>query len=465
MGRSKPRPKRRRLEDEAAEREAIALLRQTPDDVVEQAAADATREDLVRWPWLPPSEEQDVVAAAVADGRLRRPLPPAPPTAADVETVLGGGDRDDGGGNDGRAAAGVRAQVPSWLDGLGTARSLSPDDFASLVALHRLIKDGASQWASWSGVERDPRKRAFGFLPGTLGHDPECRGLLDITMPWREPALGGEDEGDGGTGINGLAPDSDAAERRRNERAIVVLDDLPEGTQDAIDNVCRLFQDDLRVTASKFFSSNDKINDDGDDDGGRYYQQLAEFLQYRNLIAAQPNLHNGRELLPSHLDHPLKDGFGVVILTVAVHGGGTVLLQDAGEAAAAGSSPRRMAMRLEVGQAYMLAGRSRDACIHGVLADPDAANRESLNLRFGLHGYCPHGGAWGGGGAAATPSDGPPSTPAGSDGAGADHEGPGRTDWAAVASSTPNGCPTTTLPVIAASQVLKHWEDPSTDYI
>lgn len=64
--------------------------------------------------------------------------------------------------------------------------------------------------------------------------------------------------------------------------------------------------------------------------------------------AAQPNLHCGRELLPTHVDHPKKDG-----------------------------------MEVSQGQAYMLSGMARDACAHGVVAS--SGHRESLNLRFGLH--------------------------------------------------------------------------------
>jgi hypothetical protein len=124
---------------------------------------------------------------------------------------------------------------------------------------------------------------------------------------------------------------------------------------------------------------------------------LAGFLHFRNLIAAQPNLHNGRELLPMHVDHPKKDGFGVIICTIAIAGSAKILLQasttsnpDGGKAESVAdddesSSLLSVTMQLDPGQAYMLADRARDACIHGVLADQDSSNRMSLNLRFGIH--------------------------------------------------------------------------------
>ena len=43
------------------------------------------------------------------------------------------------------------------------------------------------------------------------------------------------------------------------------------------------------------------------------------------LVAATPNLHNGRAYLRPHLDEPLHDGFGIVIVTVAIRGDATIL--------------------------------------------------------------------------------------------------------------------------------------------
>ena len=45
-------------------------------------------------------------------------------------------------------------------------------------------------------------------------------------------------------------------------------------------------------------------------------------------LALQPNAHAGNRHLPRHLDWPRHDGFGVVIVTVAVRGAGTVVLES-----------------------------------------------------------------------------------------------------------------------------------------
>ena len=64
-------------------------------------------------------------------------------------------------------------------------------------------------------------------------------------------------------------------------------------------------------------------------------------------------------------------------MTVAVRGAGTVVLEDR-----AGNIVR---FDLPEGHAYCLAGAARHAWLHGVVgSDPE---RESLNLRFGLHSY------------------------------------------------------------------------------
>jgi hypothetical protein len=146
---------------------------------------------------------------------------------------------------------------------------------------------------------------------------------------------------------------------------MVVLKELNPGVEEAITYLCQRFSKSLP-----------------DDDS-----HLKAYLTYKNLIAAQPNLHCGRELLPSHVDHPLKDGFGVVIITISVVGSGKIVLQDF-------TSTKGTTMEVAQGQAYMLAGKARDACAHAVLADPGKEERESLNLRFGLHDFKTDGMPW-----------------------------------------------------------------------
>lgn len=289
MGRTKPVAKRRRVDEEEAEQKAIETLLNIPQDQVEAAAALATRESCEHWPKV---------------------------------------ENDD--------------QVPDWLSGLGIATTLPSQHFEALKSLHEMVKQqAANKWTSWSGSKEDPRKRAFGFLPDTLGYNPEIRDLLDISTPWKEDD---DDQGE--------------EERQRNNKAMVVLEKLPDGTREAIDFLCDEFL--------KKISSMPKNN-----------KHCRTYLRYSNLIAAQPNLHCGRELLPTHVDHPKKDGFGVIIVTISIVGSGTILLQDFFD------QNKKRTMEVLQGQAYMLSANSRDACAHGVVALD--GQRESLNLRFGLH--------------------------------------------------------------------------------
>lgn len=178
-------------------------------------------------------------------------------------------------------------------------------------------------------------------------------------------------------------------ERIRNKRAMVVLEksEVPKGVEKAIKNVCRQFQKCLLSKEKDYLTMGDDSGSDRD-----YRTRVAQFLSYEYLIAAQPNLHSGRALLPVHLDDPRKDGFGVIIVTIGMEGSGTILLRDAK------GIHRGVAMRLEAGDAYMLSDQARDACAHGVLADGlrndnrlsiPFSERESLNLRFGLHDLAP----------------------------------------------------------------------------
>lgn len=177
------------------------------------------------------------------------------------------------------------------------------------------------------------------------------------------------------------ANDTAKDERWRNQRAMVVLDEseVPCGVREAIQNLCASFR--LSLLSSIHTQDNEYTD---------YLRKVAQFLQYEHLIAAQPNLHSGRALLPVHLDDPRKDGFGLIILTICMEGAGTILLRDFK------GVKRGFAMKLGAGEAYMLSGNARDACAHGVLADEEGApsdendhvrgvERESLNLRFGLH--------------------------------------------------------------------------------
>jgi len=302
MGRTKNRaPKKRRLtldgenDHSSSQQEAIKTLLETPTDVVEAAAAEATRSKSDSWKEI-----------SVSDNN----------------------------------------KVPEWLKGLGTSRKVEDSHFEALKLLHETIKrkvDNNNTWSSWSGSTEDPRKRAFGFLHDTLGFQGKTREFLDITTPWRD----NQDTKN--------VSKEDEEERLRNNRAMVMLEDLPDSVKAAIEHVCQLFSEAIP-------------------------KELQPILKYSNLIAAQPNLHCGRTLLPIHVDHPRKDGFGIVIITIGIARSGTILLIKAAREAA-------MKMQVPERHAYMLSDKARDSCAHGVLAIDDDGLRESLNLRFGLHDF------------------------------------------------------------------------------
>lgn len=122
--------KRRRLQ--AA---AIAALEAIPQEDVENAAALATRSTIEAWPELSTRSDKSLSEE-----------------------------------NSGSATTGVLLkEFPCWLRGLGCSTTLDENHFSTLKQLHDLVKKNAPAMSSWSGSTEDPRRRAFGFLPGTLG--------------------------------------------------------------------------------------------------------------------------------------------------------------------------------------------------------------------------------------------------------------------------------------------------------
>ena len=119
----------------------------------------------------------------------------------------------------------------------------------------------------------------------------------------------------------------------------------------------------------------------------------------------QPNLHNDAKHLPPHLDFPMHDGFGVVIVTIQMAGPQSViaLLKGADsdfDVTVEKEKERCWTFSLNVGDCYILSGDARNVCDHGVLCvgggrrshKVDAA-RESLNLSLGCTAAFAGGGA------------------------------------------------------------------------
>ena len=212
-------------EEEEELAKAIELLRNTPPDQVEAAAAEATRLDLARndrWIHLrclpnissSPTTTMATTTATVTmfddkdsndrdDDKIEK-LKNATITFNNLTTAISNSTSASASAS-ATATADIAtiedattatktstttpeftSSIPSWLRGLGFAR-LATDDFVALQKLHQVIKDCVNnekksninssndnassstslEWASWSGSIEDPRKRAFGFLPGT----------------------------------------------------------------------------------------------------------------------------------------------------------------------------------------------------------------------------------------------------------------------------------------------------------
>lgn len=115
-------------------------------------------------------------------------------------------------------------------------------------------------------------------------------------------------------------------------------------------------------------------------------EKYKEYVTMDQLVAAQPNLHNGANYLPAHLDFPRSDGFGVVIVTVAIQGHGDIILIDDGDEGT-NDQPVSYSFPMKENECYILCGDARNKYVHGVLcsATKSTCQRETLNLRYGLH--------------------------------------------------------------------------------
>jgi len=212
--------------------------------------------------------------------------------------------------------------------------ALPKEIFAPLAELHALIGrrlEGAL--TGWGGVEDiSGRRRGYGYF--SQAHYSRQHTMREYV---------------------GEAAESD---RVANRRASVLLaeEELPPNTHAALQSLTELLSPLLPA---------------------RY----RDVVKPEMLVAAQPNLHNGRRYLRPHLDEPLHDGFGVVIVTIGIRGRSSILLRSRPWE----TDALERWFPLSSGEAYALSGDARNVCLHGVLADNESEHRESLNLRFGLH--------------------------------------------------------------------------------
>jgi hypothetical protein len=247
----------------------------------------------------------------------------------------------------------------------GSIETIRPDDIATAQLpevhglCHQRLEDADSQsfrelhanivsrlqgaLTGWAGVEdRSGRLRGYGYLPSPSGN-----------------ALASAHYAQGTAAMKELAGERAHTDRLANRHASVMLgaEALPAHWDATLERFCERLRAQLPA-------------------------QYADVVRPEMLVAAQPNLHNGRPYLRPHLDEPLHDGFGVVIATVAIEGSARILLHSRPWDL---SRKRDFVFQLEPGEVYALSSTARNECTHGVLSDPGCSHRASLNLRFGLH--------------------------------------------------------------------------------
>jgi hypothetical protein len=264
-----------------------------------------------------------------------------------------------------------------------------PDLFRDLAQIHSIVKHKVrfSDMVPWAGIGGDTtRLRAFGFL----GKESLTR--LDSSSAVRLHAP--EKQGD-----------EALRDERANRRAICVLHKTRE-------RVLSEEKDDPKVSDNKNMPTAPRIvnptlvadklcNAILDNRSGDNFYLNSKVFCSKELIAYQTNLHNGAKHLAAHLDAPLHEGFGKVIVTVAIRGSATILLigkgdddddddeEYADEEDVNNDQQLQPAWKfhLKEGEVYVLSGNVRNVCLHAVLANggDSGGDRESLNLRFGIH--------------------------------------------------------------------------------
>ena len=257
------------------------------------------------------------------------------------------------------------ADKTAFPQGCGKA-VLNAQHWDALRDLSHTIIDtlGAGNLVSWGeGVDIDVKTRGYATLAGGLTEWSSVQHILDA-----------------GILLHHEGADSDPDARKKH------LDTAEKSFTALTPNATQLTAIHAVIDAAQSILLSDKSI--------KPYER--DSLALPHLVALQPNVHNGDPLLPLHMDQPRHDGFGVVIVTVAIQGRGDVVIVNDGEEGDDGP-PQSWAFPLHPGEMYVLAGPARNLCRHGVIEDtksskkrhPSAADadkdRISLNLRFGIH--------------------------------------------------------------------------------
>jgi len=259
------------------------------------------------------------------------------------------------------------ARTYPWYPSGLCRMTLQPTHFQALQSLHRVIVDKLfvdQRLTPWAGVgESDARRRGYAFLPAMYG----SFGKNSLTK----------------AGIKFHAAEKRSGEARRDEAANwhscvrLAASDISPAQVAALEAVVAV----VRAAVAA---------------------EYRPCISLSNLQALQPNLHSGLDHLPAHMDSPLHDGFGVVIVTVCVHQSANILMVNAAptNTSTGSSDPPSSSsssslsskekknkkdrkecwwFQANEGDLYVLSGAARNSFDHGVIC-PLEKRRKSRSL-------------------------------------------------------------------------------------
>ena len=252
--------------------------------------------------------------------------------------------------------------------GVGKFGLTADVDKAMHELFHAIVKrigvEGGVTWGEGQH-DKDPRRRMYGFMPG------QRQALVEAGIKiQKEGALGDQEH---------------EYTLQKASVDLVFCSQKETGQDDDSKQDTEKEEDDSLILSLTVYDALVAITKRVQDLVPESYKQ---FVTIDQLIATQPNLHNGASYLPAHLDFPRFDGFGVVICTVAIQGTGDIILIDDGDEDDTDNGAVSYSFPLNGKECYFLCGDARNKCVHGVLCSSTAESicrRETLNLRFGLH--------------------------------------------------------------------------------
>jgi hypothetical protein len=220
-----------------------------------------------------------------------------------------------------------KSQYGSFPEGCTVVSNISNEHISALRSIHESILTQTRALVPWGCGWKDKRERGYGMIPSHSKWNTKRLQECGVVME--------EENGDGTKHVYTYA------------NSFCDLE-LSPSQLEAIEAVIAAIK--TAITDSSW--------------------ELQDFerdcVSIADLVSLQPNLHNGEFFLPLHLDSPRHDGFGVVIVTVALVGSGDVVIVDDGDDE--GDVGRSWAFPVKQGDVYVLCGHARNKCTHGVLA-------------------------------------------------------------------------------------------------